>query len=117
MKFKIIYNARFMFWARGMVLWPFLLLKPYKRKPETSLFNKKWNEQALADEDRIYRHELQHCYQVKQEGRLKFYGKYLWYQVRHGYTDNPYEVDARAHENEPLTPTETSWRRRGKVVL
>lgn len=117
MKFRIIRNARFMFWARGMVVWPFLLLKPYKRKKEDSLYDKKYNEQAEKDELRVYRHELQHCYQIKSEGRLKFYSKYLWFQVRYGYKKNPYEVDARSHENVKLTADEIAWKARGVVSL
>lgn len=49
--------------------------------------------------DKIYKHELKHIEQVKREGRLKFICKYLWFNIRYGYKNNPYEVEAREAEN------------------
>lgn len=40
-------------------------------------------------------HELVHVAQIEREGLLKFYAKYLWYNIRYGYKDNPYEIEAR----------------------
>lgn len=48
----------------------------------------------------LYNHEACHIEQVKKEGRLKFVIKYLFYNIRYGYTNNPYEVEARAKTNE-----------------
>ena len=45
--------------------------------------------------DSLYKHENRHLKQVKEEGRLKFACKYLWYNIRYGYDNNPYEIDAR----------------------
>lgn len=42
-----------------------------------------------------YKHEAFHIEQVKREGRLKFIVKYLWFNIRYGYKNNPYEVEAR----------------------
>lgn len=40
-------------------------------------------------------HELRHVHQF--EGERTFPLRYIWRSVRHGYTDNPYEADARAY--------------------
>jgi hypothetical protein len=40
-------------------------------------------------------HENQHKKQYKDEGFIKFIIKYLYYSIRYGYKDNPYEVEAR----------------------
>lgn len=91
---KLRFKYRFLPFRRlaigGMVLYPFVLFK--RSKEDVS--------------DRLFRHELQHVYQVRREGWLKFYLTYLWYQVRYGYSKNPYEVEATSFENDPLTPQE-----------
>lgn len=43
-------------------------------------------------------HEDEHKRQWRDEGRVVFSLKYLWWQLRYGYRDNPYEVAARAAE-------------------
>ena len=40
-------------------------------------------------------HELRHVHQF--QGDRAFPLRYLWRSLRHGYTDNPYESDARAY--------------------
>ena len=40
-------------------------------------------------------HELVHVEQIRRMGRVRFALMYLWYQVRHGYQNNPLEVEAR----------------------
>ena len=47
--------------------------------------------------EKSYAHETRHIEQINDEGRFKFICKYLWYCMRHGYTNNPYEVDAREY--------------------
>lgn len=42
-----------------------------------------------------YNHEARHIQQVKENGRFKFICKYLWYNLRYGYKNNPFEVEAR----------------------
>ena len=39
-------------------------------------------------------HELRHVHQFDDDPLFPL--RYLWYSVRHGYTKNPYEADARA---------------------
>lgn len=53
---------------------------------------------ALGDRqipDRMYRHEMEHIEQVKRDGRIKFCIRYLYYNLRYGYFNNPYEKEAR----------------------
>lgn len=45
--------------------------------------------------DRWRKHEDTHKEQWKREGVFKFAIKYLWYSIKYGYVDNPYEVEAR----------------------
>ena len=44
------------------------------------------------------RHEDEHKRQWAAEGRIRFLVKYLWYQMKYGYYENPYELDAREAE-------------------
>ena len=67
--------------------------------------------------DRHYRHELEHCYQVKRMGRIKFYATYLWLLIKHGYSNHPYEIEADERANDPLTEQEIAWRAEDKVEL
>lgn len=43
----------------------------------------------------LYLHEFIHLCQVYNDGLMKFLLKYLYYNIRYGYTNNPYEVHAR----------------------
>lgn len=49
--------------------------------------------------DRLLRHELAHVRQW-QRAPLTFPVRYVWQHLKHGYRDNPYEVEARAAEEE-----------------
>lgn len=48
---------------------------------------------------RLLRHERAHLEQIERDGRLLFTARYLWWLLRHGYWNNPYEVDARSAES------------------
>ena len=43
----------------------------------------------------LYKHKQAHIEQVKRDGRFKFICKYLYYNIKYGYKNNPYEVEAR----------------------
>ena len=45
-------------------------------------------------------HELEHIEQFKRHGVLFFIFLYLWESIRHGYTNNKYETEARAAEGD-----------------
>jgi len=48
---------------------------------------------------RLIRHEQAHWQQWQRMGTIGFYGAYLWGLVRHGYRNNPMEIEAREAEN------------------
>ena len=58
-----------------------------------------WRTVCLANgvalDAELLLHELRHVHQF--EGDRMFPLRYLWRSVRYGYTDNPYEADARAY--------------------
>lgn len=66
------------------------------------LFKRKPDEVS----QRLFRHELEHVYQIEREGAAKFYARYIWRTLRYGYKRNPYERQARAAEDLPLTEKE-----------
>ena len=51
----------------------------------------------LSDE-RWLRHELKHVEQFRRYGFFTFIFKYSWESFKKGYTNNKYEVEARAAE-------------------
>lgn len=102
MKFWLIKNPVFPIGYRGIVLWPFIFMRP-------------------SDSDRqnriLFRHELQHCYQIKERGILAFYVNYLWELFKHGYRDHPDEKEAYQSQNLPLSRTQAKWYITGKIEL
>lgn len=96
MKFKIVKNQKWMRYikTRGMTLWPVILMR----------------EDGLS----LFRHELQHVYQIKTMGMLKFYARWVWYSIK---GPNVLEIEADERENDPLTPEEQAWWDRGVVTL
>lgn len=99
MKFKIVKKCWWMFWAQGMVLYPFVLFS------------------NTGPRERLYKHEFIHCYQVKRQGVLKFYLSYIWNFLRYGYKNHPMEIEAHARQDEPLTPEERKWIETGEVHI
>lgn len=55
---------------------------------------------------RLLRHELVHVAQWSR-APFTFPFRYMRAHIRHGYGDNPYEVEARAAERHPLESGET----------
>lgn len=75
---------------RGKVLYPFVCFSdPQDRVPD-------W----------LFRHELEHIYQVRRDGWWKFHISYLWQLATVGYQAIQYEIDARRAANTPLTKGE-----------
>lgn len=56
-------------------------------------------ERFLQSTDWV-RHEVRHIQQYKEKGYLSFLFLYLWYSIRYGYYNNPFEVDARNAEKD-----------------
>jgi len=46
----------------------------------------------------LIRHEMKHVEQMKRDGVATFMIKYVWWSVRYGYFNNPYEIEAREAE-------------------
>lgn len=59
---------------------------------------------GYENDQRLIRHEMKHLEQIERDGRLVFSIKYLYWLARHGYRDNPYEVEARAAESIETKP-------------
>jgi hypothetical protein len=56
-------------------------------------------QEFLADK-RWLLHELKHLEQFKRYGLMRFIFLYIWESIRHGYTNNKYEIEARAAEKD-----------------
>ena len=52
----------------------------------------------------LIRHETKHLEQIERDGRVMFSLKYIWWTVRYGYFNNPYEREARAFEMTASAP-------------
>jgi len=43
----------------------------------------------------LFTHECVHIQQIERDGAILFTLKVLWYLLRYGYANSPYEVEAR----------------------
>lgn len=91
MKVIEVRGVRFMFWAEGMTLYPFVLYRPSVPSRE------------------LMRHESIHVEQVRRDGWIKFYATYLWDWAKgiiryksfgRAYLGIPYEIAAYARQND-----------------
>lgn len=99
MKFKVVKNQKWLFWASGMVIYPFVII----------------NGRVLSK--RLFRHELEHCYQIQRMGVWKFYLSYIVKYLTNGYWHHPYEREARQVEYDKLTAREEQWYQTGEIDL
>jgi len=61
------------------------------------------SKEAFLVNRRWLLHELQHVAQYHRDGYTGFIGRYILNHIKYGYHNNPYEVEARAAEqNENL---------------
>ena len=64
-----------------------------------------WNTIWLAPDAplnaELLLHELRHVHQFEADRAFPL--RYLWRSLRHGYTENPYEADARAYATRRMT--------------
>jgi len=91
MKLRVCYSSRLVRKKyAAWVLFPFMFFR-----------------QAKEDvDDRLFRHEMQHVYQVLRMGWWVFYITYLWHLWRDGYARHPYELEAHMVEHDELTTVE-----------
>ena len=66
-----------------------------------TLWNTIWLAPKVPLEPELLLHELRHVHQF--EAARAFPLRYLWRSIRHGYTENPYEADARAYAARRIT--------------
>lgn len=57
-----------------------------------------YKDETLIKNKRLVKHEMQHIKQMKRLGKLKFAILYTYYNLRYGYQNNPFEVEARKAE-------------------
>jgi hypothetical protein len=96
MKLKVKYNVgKWIMWGYGgRALYPFMLFA--KSRDDVP--------------DWLFRHELEHIYQAVKLGWWRFHLKYLWYLIRYGYGNNPFELEAVEKSADPLTEVERHWK-------
>jgi hypothetical protein len=46
----------------------------------------------------LRKHELKHIEQINRLGRLRFFVEYLWQNIKYGYDNNKFEIEAREAE-------------------
>lgn len=60
-------------------------------------------------------HELKHIEQFSQHGLIRFISMYLIESVRHGYTNNKFEIEARAAEKDEQLLLNTKFVEKRKI--
>ena len=65
-----------------------------------TLWNMIWLSSSAPLDAELLLHELRHVHQFQADPLFPL--RYVWRSVRDGYTDNPYEADARAYAAERL---------------
>ena len=66
-----------------------------------TLWGTVWVAQDAALAPELLLHELRHIHQFESDTLFPL--RYAWRSLRHGYIDNPYEVDAREFARRRLT--------------
>ncbi len=64
-------------------------------------------QEAFLQNTAWLRHELTHVIQYQREGMLFFLLKYVYFSITKGYTNNPYEIEARGAEKQMLDISHT----------
>ncbi len=100
MKFRIVENAWWMFWTNGMVFVFWV-----------------WFRKGSLSDNGLYRHELEHCYQIKEMGRITFVLTYFLFLCSFGYKKHPYEKAARRESKKALTKAEQNFREKLIIQL
>jgi hypothetical protein len=54
-----------------------------------------WLAEGVPPVPELLLHELRHVHQFESDRSFPL--RYVWRSVRHGYTANPYETDARSY--------------------
>lgn len=91
--------------ATGLIAW---YMRACKFDGWTSFWNTIYVLPGHEHDQRLLRHERKHLEQIERDGHLLFSLNYSWWTLRHGYWNNPYEVEARKAETQ--LPTERQGR-------
>lgn len=91
-----------------IILWLFMMFSPVIRI-RTRRLPKGSNGMAIAPFvlvhpdalEYVEDHEMVHIRQQRKIGVIPFYIIYLYYNIKYGYWNNPYEIEARKLTNEP----------------
>lgn len=78
--------------ATGLVLWWMKLCGFYGW---TSSWKTLYALPGYENHPMLLAHERTHLMQMERDGWLVFHIKSLWYLLRYGYHDSPYEIEAR----------------------
>lgn len=81
--------------ASGFIGW---YLKAFKIKAWASNWNVIYIQAKYFNDAALLNHELCHTQQMRDDGLIFMPIKYLWYCLRYGYKNNPYEVQAKDAE-------------------
>jgi len=79
----------------GIIKW---YMKLCGFKGWTSFWNTIYLDPEHLDDEPLIRHEMAHIDQIQRDGKIVFTLKYLFWTVRYGYWNNPYEIEARQKE-------------------
>jgi hypothetical protein len=64
----------------------------------TTIYLHNTSKEDFLNNQRWLKHELVHIEQYRKHGLLKFLALYVWYSMKCGYYNNPFEVEAREGE-------------------
>lgn len=81
--------------ATGLIAW-------FMRKCKFQGWTSFWNTIYITPtaSNKVIKHELKHIEQINKDGRFLFTVKYVYWFIKYGYYNNPYEIEARAAANE-----------------
>jgi len=78
--------------ARGPIAW-------FLRKTGYGAITAPWKAIYILPErvhdSSLVKHELVHIKQIERDGAVRWTVRYVWYLIRYGYHDSPYEIEAR----------------------
>lgn len=78
--------------ATGLILW---FLKRSGALAITMPWKVIYCRPGSEDNTKLLRHEEEHIRQIERDGAIKWTVLVLWYLLRYGYKNSPYEIDAR----------------------
>lgn len=78
--------------ASGPMLW---MMNCFKFLGWTSLWGDIYIKPGWEGEVALIKHEQMHLEQMRRDGKIVFMVKYCYWLGRYGYTNNPYEREAR----------------------